>query len=91
MTELEKVKSELDHIIKLYDDFIKDHTTESEPMLKKDSDDSSNIMSRSTLESSGMTNIQLNTIEDVIQLKELDNKRNELHRKWVELLSKSRN
>jgi beta-galactosidase beta subunit len=87
MNELEEMKSakaEYDRICQIHEDFIKEHTNQTH----SDVDAVSNMMSRSSIEN--MSTIEIKTIEDVIQWKEIENKRLEYHKKYVDLYIKAK-
>jgi hypothetical protein len=86
LEEMRLAQAEYERICKIYDEFVKEHTTNS----KSSNNDDYGGMTRSSLENSEINRYQLKTIEDIVQLKELDNKRMEYYKKFVDLYSKAK-
>lgn len=85
LEEMKAAKAEYERICRIHEEFVKEHTTNSE---QNPVDECSNVMSRSSFDN--MATVEIKTIEDVVQWKELENKRNEYHKKFVDLYMKAK-
>jgi hypothetical protein len=88
MNELEEMKlakAEYERVCKIHAEFIKEHTTNSN---QNEIEECHNVMTRSSFDN--MATIEIKTLEDIIQWKEIENKRTEYHKKFVDLYQKAK-
>jgi hypothetical protein len=84
LEQMKKAKVEYERICSIFDIFMKEHTNSNINEI----DDDYEGMSRTPV--NNMATIEIKTIEDVIQWKELENKRSEYHKKFVDLYIKAK-